>query len=416
MKTILFAFVLFLSTQSPEWKLYYSGDNSDIFSLTENYDGSIWFGNRDGQLGKVDSTSNPIYQLPTDYPLYSIDCDQDSNIWIATQDTGLVKFNGVNWIYFNMREIVTRTPQFNNANCVRVDDNNNVWIGCAGGLAKYDGVNWIAYDDLNSPLLVWPDILSIKFDGQNNLWFSNYYGAGRFNAGNWYFWNTLPAPPFQYLLTVAIGTDGTVWFGDTWGYQVLKIINDTTWLPYDNIKTSAHSAYQFDIDNRNIKWFSIWPLGNTGPRILAFNDTTFTDLVVPFDEVENSVVHSVYVDKLNNKWFGFSNGYIVKYTGDFPSGIDEENDIIVSDFKLDQNYPNPFNPSTTISYQIPQQEFVTIKVYDILGNEIVVLVNEEKPVGTFEIEFKASALPSGVYFYQLKAGEYIETKKMILLK
>ncbi len=83
--------------------------------------------------------------------------------------------------------------------------------------------------------------------------------------------------------------------------------------------------------------------------------------------------------------------------------VEEENNLIVDEFKLYQNYPNPFNPSTIINYQIPQQEFVTIKVYDILGNEIAILVNEEKPAGSYEVEFNASSLPSGVYFYQLKS-------------
>jgi hypothetical protein len=96
--------------------------------------------------------------------------------------------------------------------------------------------------------------------------------------------------------------------------------------------------------------------------------------------------------------------------------VEEENNLIVDEFKLFQNYPNPFNPNTTISYQIPQQELVTIKVYDILGKEMGILVNEEKPAGNYEVEFDASTLPSGVYFYQLKSGSFIETKKMILMK
>jgi hypothetical protein len=85
-------------------------------------------------------------------------------------------------------------------------------------------------------------------------------------------------------------------------------------------------------------------------------------------------------------------------------------------FKLLQNYPNPFNPSTTIRYNIPQLSFVTLKVYDVLGNEIETLVNEEKPIGNYEIEFNANNLSSGIYFYQIKADSYVETKKMILLK
>jgi hypothetical protein len=85
-------------------------------------------------------------------------------------------------------------------------------------------------------------------------------------------------------------------------------------------------------------------------------------------------------------------------------------------FTLEQNYPNPFNPSTVISYQLPVNSMVSLKIYDILGNEIATLVNEEKPAGSYEVEFKAATLPSGIYFYQLKAGAYSETKKMILLK
>jgi hypothetical protein len=92
-------------------------------------------------------------------------------------------------------------------------------------------------------------------------------------------------------------------------------------------------------------------------------------------------------------------------------------------YSLEQNYPNPFNPSTTIQYEIPEQSFVTIKVYDILGNEIATLINEEKPAGSYEVEFDShsglsgiSELPSGIYFYKLQTGNYIQTKKMVYLK
>ena len=85
-------------------------------------------------------------------------------------------------------------------------------------------------------------------------------------------------------------------------------------------------------------------------------------------------------------------------------------------FCLYQNYPNPFNPTTKISYQIPEPSFVTLKVYDMLGNEIKTLVNEEKPAGEYKVNFDGKKLTSGIYLYQLKAGSYYETKKMILLK
>ncbi len=85
-------------------------------------------------------------------------------------------------------------------------------------------------------------------------------------------------------------------------------------------------------------------------------------------------------------------------------------------YSIEQNYPNPFNPSTTIKYSVPQTSNVVIKVFDILGNETETLVNEEKSAGNYNIEFDASNLPSGVYFYQLKAGGFVRTKKMVLMK
>ena len=90
------------------------------------------------------------------------------------------------------------------------------------------------------------------------------------------------------------------------------------------------------------------------------------------------------------------------------------------EFLLQQNYPNPFNPSTKISWQSPVGSWQTLKVYDILGNEVATLVNEYRNAGTYEVEFQSTVgshqLANGIYFYQLKAGDFVETKKMILLK
>ena len=85
-------------------------------------------------------------------------------------------------------------------------------------------------------------------------------------------------------------------------------------------------------------------------------------------------------------------------------------------FSLKQNFPNPFNPNTKINYSIPYQSNVKIKIFDILGKEIETIVNEEKQSGTYELSWNAGNLPGGVYFYQLRAGSFTQTKKMILLK
>jgi len=104
------------------------------------------------------------------------------------------------------------------------------------------------------------------------------------------------------------------------------------------------------------------------------------------------------------------------YESDFVVGIEDEKLYVPLSFKLNQNYPNPFNPRTIIKYDVPELRFVTLTVYDVLGSEIATLINEEKPEGSYEVKFDGIGLPSGIYFYRLQAGSFVETKKMVLMK
>ncbi len=119
-----------------------------------------------------------------------------------------------------------------------------------------------------------------------------------------------------------------------------------------------------------------------------------------------------YVQSINT-WGTWIGG--IRYDDNIPVEIETGNKTI-SEFSLDQNFPNPFNLSTSLQYAVGSRQFVTLKVFDLLGREIATLVNEEKPAGEYEVEFNATILPSGIYFYQLKAGSYSETRKMVLIK
>jgi photosystem II stability/assembly factor-like uncharacterized protein len=125
----------------------------------------------------------------------------------------------------------------------------------------------------------------------------------------------------------------------------------------------------------------------------------------------------VYFTDAFTGWIVGNNGTILHTTNGGVSFVEEKQmDEIPTEFLLLQNYPNPFNPCTKIKYSVPQSSQVVVKVFDVLGNEIETLVNEEKPIGTYEINWNAANLPSGVYFYQLRAGSFVETKKMLLMK
>jgi len=161
---------------------------------------------------------------------------------------------------------------------------------------------------------------------------------------------------------------------------------------------------------------------------LVLQDTTITTNAIFSASSSITAGPNFTITSTGNVTFGTPNIYlrgefVIESGGQFTvindvvPGIETPDDAALpTEFALNQNYPNPFNPVTTIKYQISEISFVTLKVYDVLGNEIITLLSEEKSVGNYEFEFDATGLPSGIYFYRLQAGSFVETKKMVLLR
>ncbi len=128
-------------------------------------------------------------------------------------------------------------------------------------------------------------------------------------------------------------------------------------------------------------------------------------------------IESISMIDTNLGWAVSSDGKVYKTTNGGVSFANEEvNNEIPNEFQLMQNFPNPFNPSTKIKYFICETAYVVLNIFDVLGNEIATLIKEEKPSGRYEVNFDGSNLPSGIYFYQLNAGKYSVTKKMVLIR
>jgi hypothetical protein len=172
---------------------------------------------------------------------------------------------------------------------------------------------------------------------------------------------------------------------------------------YTSVQTDVYMALSKDGGNTFINfkvsesWFAITPNNYIGHYIGV--------------SAHNNIVRPV--------WTRIDNNYPSLWTAvvDSVTAVENNSDqAALSKFELSQNYPNPFNPTTKINYSIPISGFVSLIVYDVLGNEIAELVSDEKQVGNYETEFDATGLSSGIYFYQLKADTFIETKKMLLLK
>ena len=120
---------------------------------------------------------------------------------------------------------------------------------------------------------------------------------------------------------------------------------------------------------------------------------------------------------LSQSWAGTSWEMHYNYLYSYVPVTEVNEDLsFVNSYGLSNNYPNPFNPSTKITYSIPERSNVSLKVFDLLGSLVAELANGEIEAGTYDINFNASQLSSGIYFYRLQAGNFIESKKMILLK
>jgi len=208
-----------------------------------------------------------------------------------------------------------------------------------------------------------------------------------------------------------------------WG--VIATLVDTTWQEYDSLNFGFRPLLSFDTavaDSLNRKFFG------SDIGLIMYNDTTWTIFNSSNSPIPAGSFTRGINDSKNNKIYGISNfspsfradhGLIFyNENGVVLSSIEEPNSNPPSEFKLFQNYPNPFNSRTIISYQLATASPVTLKVFDLLGREIAILVNEPKSAGRYEIEFSADkyGLSNGIYFYQITSGLFSSTKKFILLK
>jgi len=159
----------------------------------------------------------------------------------------------------------------------------------------------------------------------------------------------------------------------------------------------------------------MFPSPDGKPFSINLNETKDIEATVAIDPLWNTNEVNIVVFIQSTVSKNVYQSETINYSDLSPSAINDESDIPLN-FHLEQNYPNPFNPNTRIQYSVNDKDFVELKVYDVLGKEVATLVAEEKPSGTYRVDFDASFLSSGTYFYRLQAGENIETKKMILLR
>ena len=289
-----------------------------------------------------------------------------------------------------------------------------------GGIFKStdDGESWVnagLSDKAFWDLLVVDNIL---FAASPDLYSRIYYTADNGDTWNYGSLGYPASDPrgLYYSDGKLFACDAGLWvstdMGVNWDLQY-GVTFDSTGYPTDVMMFKSITKYnQFLV--ASVMFESIYTSTDNGVSWNPFNEGIISDWT--FTDVE---INGPYIWALRDF---FGNAYR-RPVSDLITNVEDKGNII-DDFKLKQNYPNPFNPNTRIKYQIPNAGLVILKVYDILGKEVSKLVDEYKPAGNYEVEFDASSLPSGVYFYRLRAGDpssgtgqsFVETKKMVLMK
>ncbi|HEY6436738.1 MAG TPA: T9SS type A sorting domain-containing protein [Ignavibacteriaceae bacterium] len=267
---------------------------------------------------------------------------------------------------------------------------------------------------------------------RNNVIADNFGGEDYAGGGLWILGNRFDNK-IKVIENNTIVNNSSVLAGGgifLWGGSVNYVRNNIVWgntapaSPQIRVTASSAQIIYNDVEggytgegNINLNPDFILPvfyLSNTSPCIDAGKDSViFNDREDPL-----SPGNALYPSKgtLRNDMGVFGGPNCSDLPLIITSVEDETQGNIPDEFKLFQNYPNPFNPSTNITFRIAEFGFVSLKVYDILGNEVATIVDEYKPAGNYAVEFTAEGLTSGIYFYKLIVGDFAETKKMILIK
>ncbi len=385
-----------------KWTAYDTTDYR-FLKLDSNYD--IYAGGLMGGryvVAKYDRNGNKywINKRPGAYKLKDLTLDVRGNILIV----GESNYVSTNYDY--------TTIKYSN-------DGNVIWVRRYNGLApdSYDYPEGVTTDNVSNVYVTGAsedasqifNCTTIKYDSAGNvIWIkrmyppSNGYDIQVDKSQNVYLASRSNGNNYAMKLNIY----GEVIWTRTYPTTNIFAANKPV-LILDSVNNVYVTA---NIDSSNYTRYGAIKYDNNGNQIFVIN--------YHYVHVEFNYVYDMAVDKKGSVYLtGTSNtAYATVKYSPIPTGI-SENNILPDKFLLGQNYPNPFNPKTVINYELRFTSFVSLKVYDVLGNEVANLVDEKKDAGAYEVGFDASNFASGIYFYRLEAeGEILDTKRMVLLK
>jgi len=378
---------------------------------------------------KYNSTGNLVWKTEYDgsgnYDDFakSIAIDKEKNVFItgASYDSSnYYDYVTIKYDKFGVQKWLARyNGPFNGGDYARsltLDDSGNVFV---------TGYSFNGFSNHH-------EFCTIKYDSQGVEKFVQRYNRGNNSSGkskkiivdhlsNTYVigWNSLVGPSWD-IITLKYNSDGVQLWSNVFNSGFKDDPADIGIDHSGNIYVTGYSWNSSAIaDYTTIKYNRFgkqeWVVNYNGPAnewdsatAIALDSLGYIYVTGYSRGIDGIEYATIKYDSLGNIIWIQRSGNI--------TNVENENNLKVSSFSLSQNYPNPFNPSTKIKYEIPELSFVTLKIYDVLGNEVATLVSEEKPAGNYQVNFDALAIPSGIYFYRLQAGNFIQTKKMVLLR
>ncbi len=414
----LFSFFFNLSAQ-PVWTDYHIDNVTDFKTLSAINNSSIWMSSSSAYIYRTSNNGENWYSF---FGGFSDDGAIVSGI------NGTTSIYIVYSVYAGGHGVVIYNSKINKATC----NGNSTTIT---NLYSYGGSYFIKFikmtSSLNGYFLVqslsnliryntvdggysWTqDVTYLPNSGrqfnkyclseyENDLWFTNTSTTIFHSTNRGLNWTNQNVPGNCYAIWFNSLENGLA--GNLNLYSTTN--SGTNWVPTNAPGNSNITCLTGDGNNY---WAAV---GNSIYKTTNFGLNWTTEHSV--GSVNSKYTQLEIIDSNKTIWATNSEGFISRYG--IISNIDPINNLIVNDYQLNQNYPNPFNPETNINFAIPKSGNITLKVYNMEGKELAVIINENLQIGNYSVKFNGSNLPSGIYFYQLRSDDFISTKKMTLIK
>lgn len=387
-----------------------------IKAILVNCDGVVFIGTRDSGLLALDEQKN-WFQYATfnsgipSNSILSLALQGSDVLWVGTNGNGLAKFTENDWKTYDTNNGLPH----NRIWAIAIDKKlNDVWIGTSDGVAKYNQSGFKVFkDELPNAI-----IYAIAIAPNGTIWFGTADGLLEYNGDTWKHYTFSNSGLLdRTVLALALDLAGRIWVGTAKG---LNRFDGQNWVSYtpDNSSLPASSVRTIQIDNNDNKWIGTWGggLAKLGNGWSVYQNGTSGLL--------DDYILSMFIDCNGYKWIGTENGGFTQFMGDPSVPVSVEDEALSrqpSAFNLQQNYPNPFNPSTMIKYQLAMNSDVDLSIYTVTGQLVRTLVRGQKAKGDHSVVWDAmdeagKRVPSGVYVYRLKAGEFEFSRKLVVIK